>query len=227
MPLTAAIVAMLVVGLVAGGCGGDGERAPADLVEDADPDWVVSDVDPREGASSDSPAASEAGRSEDTVADAEPVRLGERFGWCASVEALWDSQDQARAESEAAAAAHETAVRVFEAATDDLDRAEASEAAQDAYADYVFAAGRYGTFRWRAAGLIFSNESKLLGDDTEDSTLQVAIERAREAYRSQASTGTLAAFDVAHEATATVARLKAAEDSSDEETDHAVEGPRI
>lgn len=216
MPRTAAILAMLVVLLVATGCGGDEQRAPADLVEDAGPDGAGSEVAPKATPSSDAPAATEAEPSKDTVADTEPVRLGQRFRWCGSVEALWDAQDQARAEAEAADGAHEAAVRVFEAATDDLDRAAASEAVQDAYADYVFAANRHGTFRWWAAGLIFSNESKLLGDDTEDSTLMVAIGRARDAHRSQAAADTLAAFDVAHEATAAVARLNATENSDDE-----------
>ena len=95
-------------------------------------------------------------------------RLGERFGWCAGVQALWDAQDQARAETEAAAVAHEAAVRVYEAATDDLDRAEAGEAAQDAYTEYVFAAGDYGKIRWRAAGLIFNYEAIVPGGGVED-----------------------------------------------------------
>ena len=47
----------------------------------------------------------------------------------------------------------------------------------------------------------------------EDATLQVAIERAREAYRASAAPHTLTAFDLAYEATETVARLSAAERS--------------
>ena len=64
-----------------------------------------------------------------------------------------------------------------------------------------------------------------MGDGTEDSTLQVAVERAREAYRSRAATDTLAAFDVAYEATAAVARLNAAENSDDDESGQVVEAP--
>ena len=64
-----------------------------------------------------------------------------------------------------------------------------------------------------AAGLIFGDESSLLGGGLEDATLQVAIERAREAYRASAAPHTLAAFDLAYEATETVARLSAAERS--------------
>ena len=225
MPRTGAILAMLVVVLVAGGCGGDEDRAPADLVEDAGPDGAVSVVDPIEDASSEAPAASEAEPSEDTVADAAPVRLGERFAWCSRVQALWDAQDQARAETEAAAVAHEAAVRVYEAATDDLDRAEAGEAAQDAYAEYVFATGDYAKIRWGAAGLIFSDEAVLLGGGVEDSTLQVALDRAFDAYRAGAAADTVAAFDFAYEATETAARLYAVAYSDSDEPAPPVEAP--
>ena len=108
MPRTGAILAILVVVLVAGGCGGGEDSVPADPVEDAGPDGAVSVVDPIEDASSEAPVASEAEPSEDTVADTAPVRLGERFAWCSTVQALWDAQDEARAETEAAAVAHES-----------------------------------------------------------------------------------------------------------------------
>ena len=226
MPRTGAILAMLVVVLVAGGCGGDEERAPADLVEDAGPDGAVTEVDARADPSSEAAVAPEAEPSEGTVADAEPVRLGERFGWCSGVQALWDAQDQARAETEAAAGlAHEAAVRVYEAATDDLDRAEAGEAAQDAYAEYVFATGDYAKIRWGAAGLIFSDEAVHLGGGVEDSTLQVALDRAFEAYRAGAAADTVTAFDFAYEATETAARLYAVAYSDSDEPAPPVEAP--
>ena len=156
---------------------------------------------------------------------AAPVRLGERFAWCARVQALWDGEDQARAETEAAAAAHDAAVRVHEAATDDLDRAEAGEATQDAYADYVFAAGDYGKIRWRAAGLIFGNEAIALGGGVEDSTLQVALDRAFEAYRVAATADTVAAFDFAQESAETAAQLTAVAYSDSDEPAQGVEAP--
>ena len=156
---------------------------------------------------------------------AAPVRLGERFAWCARVQALWDAQDQARAETEAAAVAHEAAVRVYEAATDDLDRAEASEAVDDAYTDYVFSTRDYGQVRWHAAGLISSDEPDLLGGGLEDSTLQVAIERAREAFRAGAAPHTLAALDLAYEATEIVARSSADERSEGDQSGQAAEVP--
>ena len=73
MPRTGAILAMLVVVLVAGGCGDDEERAPADLVEDASPDGAVSEVAPKADPSSEAPVASEAEPSAGTVADAAAI----------------------------------------------------------------------------------------------------------------------------------------------------------
>ena len=219
------MLAILVAVLVAAGCAGDNDLSPTDPVENAHPDSAVSAADPSDDANLATPVASEAEPSRDTVADTAPVRLGERFGWCARVQALWDGEDQARAETEAAAAAHEAAVRVHEAATDDLDRAEAGEAAQDAYAAYAFAARRYGKIRWQVAGLIFGNEAIELGGEVEDSTLQVALDRGFEAYRVAAAADTVAAFDFAHEATETAARLTVAAYSDSDEPDRGVEAP--
>ena len=225
MPRNGAMLAILGAVLAAVGCAGDQDLSPTDPVENANPESAVLAADPSDDADPATPVASEAEPSRDTVVNAEPVRLGERFAFCARVQALWDGEGQARAETEAAARAHEAAVRVHEAATDDLDRAEAGEAAQDAYADYVFAAGDYGKIRWRAAGLIFGNEATDLGGEVEDSTLQVALDRAFEAYRVAATADTVAAFDFAHEATETAAQLTAAAYSDNDEPDQVVEAP--
>lgn len=225
MPRNGVMLAILVAVLVATGCADDNDDSPTDPVEKADPDSAASAADPNDDASPAAPVASEAEPSRDTVADAEPVRLGERFAWCARVQALWDGEDRARAETEVAAAAHEAAVRLHESAADDLDRAEAGEAAQDAYADYVFATSDYGKIRWRAAGLIFSNEAIVLGGGVEDSTLQVALDRAFDAYHIAASADTVAAFDFAHEATETAAQLTAAAYSDSDEPSQGVEAP--
>ena len=97
--------------------------------------------------------------------------------------------------------------------------------AQDAYADYVFATSDYGKIRWRAAGLIFSNEAIVLGGAVEDSTLQVALDRALEAYRVAAAADTVAAFDFAHEATEIATQLTAVSSSDSDEPAQAVEAP--
>ena len=138
---------------------------------------------------------------------------------------LWDAQEQARAKTETAAAAHDAAVGDFKAATDDLDRAEAGEAVDDAYGDYVSATRDYGQVRWHAAALIFSDESNPLGGGLEDSTSQVAIERAREAYRAHAASHTLAALDYAPEATEAAARSSTDGRSEGDQSGPAVEVP--
>ena len=227
MPRIRAFAFVLAVALLVSACQGGDDRDSTASGEEANSGASVTFTDePLQSAPSEtSPTPGDEPPEVAQPVLATPVQLGERFGWCARVQALWDGEDQARAETEAAAAAHEAAVRVHEAATDDLDRAEAGEAAQDAYADYVFAAGDYGKIRWRAAGLIFGNEAVVLGGGAEDSTLQVALDRAFEAYRVAASADTVAAFDFAHEATETAARLTAAAYSDIDEPAQGAEAP--
>ena len=227
MPRTRLIAAVLTLVLLAGACQGGEDSDPAERGDEAGSGASVTSEDEtlQDERSGASPTPADEPQEAAQPAVATPVRLGERFVWCARVQALWDGEDQARAETGAAAAAYEAAVRVHEAAADDLDRAEAGEAAQDAYADYVFAAGDYGKIRWRAAGLIFSNEAIVLGGGVEDSTLQVALDRALEAYRDAAAADTLAAFDFAHEATETATQLTAAAYSDSDEPAQADEAP--
>ena len=213
----------LAVALLTGACGGDEDSDPADREDETSSGASVTSEDEpaQDGHAQASPTSAEEPQQAATPAVAAPVQLGERFAWCAKVQALWDAQDQARAETEPAAAAHEAAVRVYEEATDDLDRAEASEAVDDAYANYVFATRDYGQVRWHAAGLIFGDESNLLGG-LEDSTLQVAIERARDAYHANAAAHTMAALDFAHEATEARAHS-----STDERSDSEQSAPTV
>ena len=227
MPRTRLIAVGLAAALLAGACGGGDDSDPAERGDEAGSGAsVTSEDEPLQDARyGDSAVPADQPQEAAQPVGAAPVRLGERFAWCARVQALWDAQDQARAETEAAAAAHEAAVRVYEAATDDLDRAEASEAVDDAYTDYVFSTRDYGRVRWHAAGLISSDEPELLGGGLEDSTLQVAIERAREAFRTGAAPHTLAALDLAHEATEIVARSSADERSEGDQSGRAAEVP--
>ena len=216
----------LAVALLAWACGGDEDSDPADREDETSSGASVTSEDEpaQDGHAQASTTSAEEPQQAPAPAVAAPVQFGERFAWCAKVQALWDAQDQARAETETAAAAHEAAVRVYEATTDDLDRAEAGEAVDDAYADYVFATRDYGQVRWHAAGLIVSDESDLLGG-LENSTLQVAIERARDAYRANAAPHTLAALDDAHRATETAAHTSIDERSDSEQSAPAVDSP--
>ena len=201
--------------------------APADPVDATGPDGAVNVVDPNEDAVSGTQAASETGPSEDAVAIAAPVRLGDRFGWCDSVQRRWDAQVRYRAEAEAAALAYEAAVGVYEAASDDLDRVEARESLDRALADYESAKRDYAKTRWVGAGLILGDVSSLsvVYDYGDDATLQVAIERAFEAFSSIAGTDTLAAFDSAHQATEALELANSAERSGGDEPVETVEAP--
>ena len=223
MPRNGVMLAILAAVLVAAGCADDKDGSPADPVENADLDSAASAADPSDDANPAAPVASESEPSENTVAYTESVRLNERFAWCRRVQALWDGQDEARAETEAAWVAYQSAVEVLSAATDDLDRAEAQEGADDALAAYDRATADYAAIRWRAAGLIFSDEAVFLGGGVEDTTLQVALERAFEAYRAGAASHTLASFGLAHDATDTATRLHAAAYSDSDESTQVVE----
>jgi len=219
-------VVALALTMLAGACA-DGENSvPTDPVDATGPDRAVDVVDPNEDAISGTQAASETDPSEDAVAIATPVRLGDRFGWCDSVQRRWDSQVRYRAEAKAAAVAYEAAVGVHEAASDDLDRAEAQEPLDRALADYESAKRDYAKTRWVVAGLILGDVSPLsAGYYRDDPTLQVAIERAFEAFSSNAGADTLAAFDSAHQATETVKLVNSAERSGGDEPVEAVGVP--
>ncbi|MYA16788.1 MAG: hypothetical protein F4Z28_08465 [Gammaproteobacteria bacterium] len=222
MSRTGVMLAFLAVMLVAPGCGGGEDRAPADPVEDAGPDGAASDVETAGDTSQDAPASLEADLGGNVVADAPRVQLGDRFSWCAKVQALWDAEDGARAETEATAAVHWDAVGILEAATDDLDRAEAQEAVEQALGDHSRARTHYGHARSLAAGL-FDGESTLLVGDPRDATLQVALERAFEAFLASAGADTLAVLDLAQKATETAQQPRPARPSEDEESNPSAE----
>ena len=222
MPRTGVIAAIVAVLLMTAGCGGDEDRAPADPVEDGGPLEAASDVEPKDHASPDAPTSLEAELVENVATEAIPVRLGDRFSWCARIQALWDAEDGARVETGATAAAHSDAVGVLEAATDDLDRAEAQEAVERALGAHGRARRHYGHARGDAAGLV-RGESTLLVGDPSDTTLQVALERAFEAFLASAGADTLAVFDLAQKATETVQKPRPAARLEGEESNPSAE----
>ena len=60
------------------------------------------------------------------------VRLGDRFGWCADIQRTWDWLAEIQGQVDAVEAARLDAQAALEAATDDLDRAEALQALESA-----------------------------------------------------------------------------------------------
>ena len=219
-------VVALAVTMLAGACAGDDDTDTGDDGDTAS--MAITDsnaVDAGATAGSDAAAAVVDDSTVAATTLTVPVRLGDRFAWCASVQRRWDAQVHYRAEAEAAALAHEAAVGVYEAASDDLDRAEAQEALDRALDDHASAASDYGKTRWGTAGLIVGDMSTLLASDRDDVTLQVAIERAFEAFLSDAGAGTLAAFDSAHEAAHALELVSSVERFGGDESVEAVEVP--
>ena len=105
----------------------------------------------------------------------EPVQvwLGNRFDWCAGVQAVWDSHDHAQAVLAAAEARYRDALVAFEAATDELDRAEAREVLDAAQVDHDQASGAYQ----RAMAEVrqqLDDARRIQGDETE----RIAHQRA-------------------------------------------------
>ena len=228
-PLLRARVALVVSLLVLSGCGGADDTGTGTGIDGNTASMAITDNHPvgtGSTADSDADVTVVDDSTAATTTPAAPVRLGDRFGWCDSVQRRWDAQVRYRAEAEAAALAYEAAVGVYEAASDDLDRAEAQEPLDRALADYESAKRDYAKTRWVVAGLILGDVSPLsAGYYRDDPTLQVAIERAFEAFNSNAGADTLAAFDSAHEATETLELVNSVERAGGDEPVEAVEAP--
>ena len=212
MPRNRLIVAALALVLAAAACGGGGDSAPADPVEDARPDTASSEVESQEDASREASAMLEAepqqealsgasampddGPEEatqpDTMAELVPVRLGDRFEWCADVQAMWDAHDESQAALQAAEAVLRDAENAYGSATDELDRAEAlteAEQARSVFRDAVEAADES---RSRAANDLA--DAYLPHSDRGTDSLGVASSRAWLAFVDNADPQTLAAI---------------------------------
>ena len=141
-PLLCGVLCLLVF---ASGCG-DGNSGPAERDDDTRSNVVEAEVEQPSVTEPDIVAGIEQqGEEEQTTAGQEslPVRLGDRFDWCADVQAGWDAYDQTLAVKIAAEGEHQRAVDAFEAATDELDRAEAGEIVDAANSDVASARYHY------------------------------------------------------------------------------------
>ena len=146
MPRSRFVSALIVLVLLAAACGGGEDTDAADRSEDA-PSAIseMSEDAPRDSYDADSGSEDEQRSSfePETVAEPVQVRLGDRFDWCAGVQAVWDSHDHAQAVLAAAEARYRDALAAFEAVTDELDRAEAREVLDAAQVDHDQASGTY------------------------------------------------------------------------------------
>ncbi len=196
------MLAVLVFVLVAAACGGD-DSDPSDRAAAEPPETFTTSDSGSEGSPEDSPEDSpEADTTTDgeqmdsaapgTASDAGPldstsgtepqdssqpvVRLGDRFEWCAEMQAVWDAHDHALVALVAAEAGHEEALAKYEAATDELNRAEAREIVEAAQSDV-----REVNDKYQQALTDAVDQLRLARRATDDSTEGIAYQRAWEA----------------------------------------------
>ena len=195
MPRTRLIVLTLVVGLLAVACGGD-DSTPADSPANARPVTSTTSQTGSEG-SLEPDATSEVVAQPDSRARPVRVELGSRFEWCAQTQAAWDAHIAASEVAAATAEALSAAVATRAAATDELDKAEADAAledAQDAYHDARADADAQAD----AAIEPLLQSADLEADEHRDETLDIAYTRAWEAFASEASPAELALMQLPH-----------------------------
>ena len=182
MPRVTHLIALLLaVSLLAAGCGG-GEEDASEEAEDARADGA-SEVTTDDGDQPDTVSDS-AEQTEQPDADAEPeprlepaparVRLGDRFPWCADIQALWEKQAQAQERFDEVEAALLAAQEALAAASDELDRAEAQSVLDAAEQRRVRAGNDLRRANRHLADLLWRYAS----DDTET----IARQRAQDAH---------------------------------------------
>lgn len=176
---------MLAVALSAAACGGDdtAEEAPQPISEvatgDTDQPGTTTVLDNAEQRNQADAAPEPEPEPEPAPA---PVRvpLGDRFSWCADIEALGEEQEQAQARFDEAEASLLAAQDVLAAATDELDRAEAQDAVGAAEQRHLSAAGDLRRANRDLARVL------LPGARTSDDTEAIARQRAQDAFRAAA-----------------------------------------
>ena len=209
MPRNRFILATLAFVLIAAACGGGDDSAPSGSGDDTLPEtFTTSDAGQEgspepdvtiEGAPQDSAApdtASEAAPLDSTSAtepqdSSQPVvRLGNRFEWCPDVQAVWDAYDETLATVQVSEAALQEAQAAFDAATDELDRAEVSGVLDIAAANHTDAQDAFDRAWGRAVQYLgqtrqIANRERMHQASANvvrgDETFQIAVDRAWEA----------------------------------------------
>ena len=145
-----AVSAVVAVGLLAGACGGDDPDAEATDTETVGSETAAIGSGAEEGATGgDSTEADPTADSVTTDPEPEPeappvligaVELGDRFPWCATVNAIWQAFDEEAEWLDIMTASLQEAQQAAATATDELDVIEAQNAerlAQGAYDEVV------------------------------------------------------------------------------------------
>lgn len=171
----------LAVSLLAAACGG-GDDATDKPVDDAATE-AVSEVT---ASGDDQPATttSEIPVPVDAAPEPapEPVRLADRFSWCSTHQRTWDRLAELQLRADDMEAARLNAQAALDAATDELDIAEAVqalEAAEESYLEFI------PTYRD-----VLSDATRLLSPDwrgnSGDETEPIAVGRARDTFHETA-----------------------------------------
>ena len=198
---------LLAVLVVASSCGGDEEQAPGG----DDGDQAQEFEQPLDVASPD-PAEPNADQSEQSEEDPGlgPVQLGSRFPWCPDIQDRWNGMVDALAAVAAAEVAYRDAQEAFEAATDELDAAEARGVLELAERALEEEESNLALEARGAVPLIIPGRPPI--DDTTTANIEthaIAVERAREAFRASADPVTLEMSELIHQVDWSVADLTA------------------
>ncbi len=172
MPRTRLIAAALIVGLLAVACGGDDTDDRGDALPFAETGTAVREAT---GATTTTTATAVAERALEP-----PPRLGNRFEWCAELQAIWDDVHTAQLRLDQAIDTEAAALEAWQAATDDLDRAEAAAALDAASAAAANAFDDTEDNMWQAVRVLQIAEDYHSGSSS--SAEGIAYARAWQAF---------------------------------------------
>ena len=164
---TRLILSILILVLVAGACGGDENSTPGSP-EDARPEFSSPETPSQDDISDESQDSLQAAIFSQPV-----VLLGNRFGWCSDVEDVWATLEATLATLLTVEANYEAAIADYETTTDELDRAEARQALNEAERDYNELRGKNQQALTNAAYQL-RQARRAQGDQPED----IAYQRA-------------------------------------------------
>ena len=149
----------------------------------------------------------------------QPVRLGDRFSWCAELQADWDRHAQAQAQSDNAEAELLEAREAYMAAADELSRVDAWYAVDDAVRRVEALMEHLAVVEEDTVRVLLPGS----GGSTDAET--VALGRAREAFRASADPAVLSSSVQAHGVDWSAADLTEPVEPADEAPADTLTGP--
>lgn len=188
------VPAVLAALLAVAGCGSDDttEEAPRPAMSEV----AAADTDEPHATTESAERLDPLDAAPEPEPEPEPqpvtVRLGDRFPWCADVQANWDRFDDSRLALTEAETAFRQAQDALAATTDELDQAEAREAMKEARRNLLDAQDAHDSAEWEAVvnGLGRARRLHLLRDDDPQ---DIAYSRAWVAFMDRAAPNIVAA----------------------------------